>query len=208
MATQKPAKKATQATEKIEKSSGTPKFPYTILPAVLKKLLKEIPKRPRPPKMTRETLKVWGVSASGNSDSAIRVLKKIGLLDESGQPKAEYALFMDPAKGPQVLGGLLGTTYKTLFETSLRPLDSSTEELKTFFNVHSGGAKTQCAFKSRLSRLSLNLRLYLQRTQALKMVTQTSVVRQGAMAITRCRLFGLISISTCPKINLRANMNR
>jgi hypothetical protein len=39
------------------------------------------------------------------------------------------------------LGGLLGTTYKTLFETSLRPLDSSTEELKTFFNVHSGGGE-------------------------------------------------------------------
>jgi hypothetical protein len=36
--------------------SGTPKFPYTTEPKSLRRLLAEIPKRPKPPKVSMDTL--------------------------------------------------------------------------------------------------------------------------------------------------------
>ena len=74
--------------------TGAPVFPYTTEPQALKRLLTEIPKRPKPPKMTMETLKGWNVSSSNNSNTVTGVLKKIGLLDQSGQPTDHYAAFM------------------------------------------------------------------------------------------------------------------
>jgi hypothetical protein len=41
--------------------TGVPKFPYTTLPHALRLLLTEIPKRPKPPKVTMDTLKAWNV---------------------------------------------------------------------------------------------------------------------------------------------------
>ena len=63
-----------------------PKFPYTTEPKALRRLLAEIPKRPKPPKVTRDTLKAWDVSNSHNSSTVINVLKKIGLLGATGEP--------------------------------------------------------------------------------------------------------------------------
>jgi len=141
MASRKTAIKKKTTLDKAERVAGTPKYPYTTVPPVLKKLLQAIPNKPKPPKLTRDTLKVWQVSASNNSDSAIRVLKKLGLIDDSGQPKPEYAEFMDKSKGPAVLGKLLQSTYAQLFSSILNPLESSAEELRSFFNVHSGGGE-------------------------------------------------------------------
>jgi len=122
-------------------------FPYTTEPQALKRLLAEIPKRPKPPKMTMETLKGWNVSSSNNSNTVIGVLKKIGLLDQSGQPPSIYVAFMTPGSGSAVLGQRLRDTYRVLFETHDRP-KRSTEELKTIFNIHSGAAKRLCVCKS------------------------------------------------------------
>ncbi|MGI9072155.1 MAG: DUF5343 domain-containing protein [Bryobacteraceae bacterium] len=121
--------------------TGTPAFPYTTEPQALRRLLAEIPKRPKPPKVTMETLKGWGVSSSNNSNTAIRVLKKIGLLDQSGQPTDHYAAYMRPGTGSAVLGQLLRDTYRVLFENSRSPETAQTEELKTLFNIHSGGGE-------------------------------------------------------------------
>jgi hypothetical protein len=67
------------------------------------------------------------------------VLKKIGLLQESGQPTEYYAAYMTSGTGPAVLGQRLRDTYRVLFENSLAPQSASTEELKNLFNIHSGG---------------------------------------------------------------------
>jgi hypothetical protein len=120
-------------------SSGKPAFPYTTEPKALRRLLAEIPKRPKPPKMTFETLKSWGVSKNTNSKTAIGVLKKIGLLGENAVPNGTYVEFMMTGTGPAVLAERLRATYKALFDNSLAPQTEPDEELKKLFHIHTGG---------------------------------------------------------------------
>ncbi len=139
MAATKVSKKAAKRASSDGPDSGTPAFPYTTEPQALKRLLAEIPKRPKPPKMSMETLKAWGVSNNNNANTAIRVLKKLGLLQESGQPTDHYAEFMRPVAGSAILGQRIREVYRALFESSLAPQSAPTDELKTLFNIHSGG---------------------------------------------------------------------
>lgn len=74
--------------------SGEPKFPYTTEPKALRRLLTEVPKRPKPPRVTMDTLKAWNVSSNNNARTAINVLKKIGLLGQGGEPTNVYVEFM------------------------------------------------------------------------------------------------------------------
>jgi hypothetical protein len=118
MASKKVAKSAVKKRAAAEsRDTGSPAFPYTTEPNALKRLLTEIPKRPKPPKVTMETLKGWNVSSSNNSNTVVRVLKKIGLLQESGQPTDHYAAYMTPGSGSAVLGQRIRETYRVLFET-------------------------------------------------------------------------------------------
>ena len=116
-----------------------PVFPYTTEPKALRRLLAQIPKRPKPPKMTFDTMKSWAVSKNSNSQTAIRVLKKIGLLSDGGVPNDAYVEFMKTGTGPSVLADHLRSTYKVLFDNSLNPQSESDEELKKLFHIHTGG---------------------------------------------------------------------
>jgi hypothetical protein len=120
---------------------GTPVFPYTSEPGALRRLLKEIPNRPKPPKMTRETLKSWNVSSSNNSGTVISVLKRIGLLNDGGTPTDAYAEFMKASNGSAVLAAKVRETYRVLFENSNAPQSESPENLKSMFNIHTGGGE-------------------------------------------------------------------
>jgi len=121
--------------------SGEPKFPYTTEPKALRRLLTEIPKRPKPSKVTMETLKSWNVSNNNNARTAIAVLKKIGLLGSSGEPTEHYVEFMKTGSGPGVLAQRVKDAYQVLFENSLAPQNEKGEELKKLFNIHSGGGQ-------------------------------------------------------------------
>lgn len=120
-------------------STGTPKFPYTATPSALRKLLEEIPKRPRPARISLTTLKTWGVTKQ-NDTSSLRVAKAVGLLTNSAEPTADYNAFMTPGSGPGALGRLLKTTYAKLFESYSEPNKATPEELRSFFNIHGGGS--------------------------------------------------------------------
>jgi|HubBroStandDraft_2_1064218.scaffolds.fasta_scaffold04111_4 hypothetical protein len=119
--------------------SGEPKFPYTTEPKSLRRLLAEIPKRPKPPKVTMDTLKAWDVSKNNNATTAIGVLKKLGLLSQSGEPTNLYVEFMKTGSGPAVLAERIKDTYRVLFENSHAPQSERDEELRKLFNIHSGG---------------------------------------------------------------------
>lgn len=120
--------------------ANQPKYPYTNAASALRKLLAEIPKRPKPPKLTLDVLKTWAATAT-NDASPVRVLKDIGMVGSSGEPLQPYVDFMQPPpKGPRALGGLLKTKYSGLFETSHQP-QKNQEELKTWFNIHGGGGE-------------------------------------------------------------------
>jgi Family of unknown function (DUF5343) len=121
--------------------SVEPKFPYTTEPKTLRRLLTEIPKRPKPPKVTMDTLKAWNVSNNNNARTAINVLKKIGLLGQGGEPTSIYAEFMKKDTGPPVLAERIKDVYKVLFDNSLAPQNDTDEDLKNLFNIHSGGGE-------------------------------------------------------------------
>lgn len=119
---------------------GQPKFPYTTEPQALSRLLTEIPKRPKPSKITMDTLKAWSVSSNNNARTAINVLKRVGLLSAAGEPLDSYLEFMKTGSGPAVLGQKIKEVYGILFENSHSPQTESNEELKKLFHIHSGGA--------------------------------------------------------------------
>lgn len=133
-------KKTTRKSTSTREHSGTPKFPYSTQPNALRKFLKEIPNRPKPPKVNRETLSSWDVTKNSNGASGtISVMKKVGFLDDSGAPTQAYEEFMKPGVGPTVLGQKLRQTYQKFFEASHSPHTDSDETLKNLLNIHSGG---------------------------------------------------------------------
>lgn len=118
---------------------GTPIFPYTTEPKALRRLLAEIPKRPKPPKVDLAKLKAWDVSNNNNARTAINVLKRVGLLNDSGSPNDTYVEFMKTGIGPTVLAGRLREIYRPLFEAAHAPQSEPDEELKKLFHIHTGG---------------------------------------------------------------------
>lgn len=127
--------------------SVDPKFPYTTQPKALRRLLVEIPKRPKPLKVTMDTLKAWDVSSNNNARTAINVLKKIGLLGQGGEPTGVYVEFMKTGSGPGVLAERIKDTYRLLFENSHAPQNETDEELKKLFHIHSGGGEDAMRFQ-------------------------------------------------------------
>jgi Family of unknown function (DUF5343) len=118
---------------------GTPVFPYTTEPKALRRLLAEIPKRPKPPKLDMAKLRAWDVSGNNNARTAINVLKKIGLVKEGGVPTDNYIEFMKTGTGPGVLASRLREVYRPLFEAAHAPQAESDDELKKLFHIHTGG---------------------------------------------------------------------
>jgi len=135
----KPIKNTTLKAKK-ESITSEPKFPYTLTPASLRKLLDLIPNSPKPTKVNKETLQTWGFMNSNDSYN-IRVLKAVGMIDSSNVPTQVYIDFMSPTTGPAALGQEIRKVYSKLFETNNDPAHAPNEDLKRFFNVHSGGAE-------------------------------------------------------------------
>lgn len=115
-----------------------PKFPYTAKPASLRRLLKEIPKKPKTPKFDMDLLRSWGF-ADANDYSMLRVLKAVNLLNDKNEPTELYSRFMSIDEGAKVLGPEIKRVYAPLFQASHTPYTESNEKLRNLFNIHSGG---------------------------------------------------------------------
>jgi hypothetical protein len=122
------------------KSETAPKFPYTTNPASLRRLLKEIPKKPKPPKFDENLLKSWGFSG-GNDYSTLRVLKAVNMLNSKNEPTEIYERFMNLEDGGKALGPEIRSVYKPLFQASHTPYSESNDKLQNLFNIHSGGGE-------------------------------------------------------------------
>src|SRR5713226_7154194 len=85
------------------KTDSRPKFPYTTKPASLRRLLKEIPKKPKPQKFDMGLLRSWGFS-DANDYSMLRVLKAVNLLNDKNEPTELYTRFMNLDEGAKILG--------------------------------------------------------------------------------------------------------
>jgi hypothetical protein len=148
MATKKTAKKAPAKKAKKEEPAPhtEPKFPYTNKPASLRRLLKEIPKKPKPDKFDKNLLQSWGFKDT-NDYSVIRVLKAVGFLNDGNQPTEKYAQFMHPEDAGKALGAEVRRVYAPLFKASHTPHTESAENLKSLFNIHSGGGEATMDFQ-------------------------------------------------------------
>ena len=120
------------------KAGTNPKFPYTTKPASLRRLLKDIPKKPRPPKFDMDLLRSWGFS-DANDYSMLRVLKAVNLLNDKNEPTELYGRFMSIDEGAKVLAPEIKRVYAPLFQASHTPYAESNERLRNLFNIHSGG---------------------------------------------------------------------
>lgn len=132
----------------LAKESSKPKYPYTGSPADLRRLLQLIPTKPKPQKLVTSTANTWGVKSTGVG-TTITVLKDIGLIDASGVPTADYAAYMTAGTGGLALGQKIQERYKDLFELQTEPQNASNEELKNFFNIHSGGSEKTIEYQIR-----------------------------------------------------------
>ncbi len=137
MAKKKVAKKKTRS--KSSESISTPKFPYTTVPNSLRRFLELVPTKPKPTKITGETLKSWGLRNS-NDATILRVIKNVGLLTSTGEPTDQYKQFMMPESGPGILAQGIKNCWAPIFENSHEPHRESDDTLKNYFNVHSGGS--------------------------------------------------------------------
>ena len=136
MATNKKA--AVKASKTKLKSETEPKFPYTTKPSSLRRLLQEIPNKPKPPKFDLPLLKSWGFTDS-NDHSMIRVLRAIGLLGSNNEPTDLYSQYMHLDGGAVALAAPLKRIYEPLFHASHAPYKETIEKLQNLFNIHSGG---------------------------------------------------------------------
>lgn len=138
MATKKRRQPGT--TKKEATPQTQPLFPYTTKPASLRRLLQEIPKKPRPPKFDMAILKSWGFSDQ-NDHSMLRVLKSVNLLNDKNEPTDLYGRFMSIGEGAAVLGPEIKRVYAPMFQASHTPYNESSEKLQNLFNIHSGGGE-------------------------------------------------------------------
>lgn len=128
---------------KNNKHTGTPKFPYTTSPSILRKILKAIPSKPKPDRLTSSTVVSWNAASNtgGNTTTAVGVLKKLALIDPGGMPTPLYVEFMNGVSGAAALGRQIREVYKPLFNSSHDPAREPDADLRNLFNVHSGGGE-------------------------------------------------------------------
>jgi len=122
------------------KAETEPKFPYTTKPSSLRRLLQEIPKKPRPPKFDKNQLRSWGFN-DANDYSVLRVLKAVGLLNSNSEPTDLYAQYMHLENGAAALAEPMKRVYEPLFHAAHAPYKESNDRLQNLFNIHSGGGE-------------------------------------------------------------------
>src|SRR5690242_16607149 len=112
------------ARDKVNSAGGKgetePKFPYCTKPSSLRRLLQDIPNKPKPPKFDKGLLKSWGFT-DANDYSLIRVMKAVGLLDSSNQPTELYTRYMQLDGGSGALAEPVRRLYEPLFHASHTP---------------------------------------------------------------------------------------
>jgi hypothetical protein len=137
--------KISATNQKSEAQTGA-KFPYTSKPASLRRLLKEIPKKPKPAKFNRDLLRSWGFGDT-NDQTMIRVLKAARLINDSNEPMELYTRFMNLNDGAKALGPEIKRIYAPLFQASHAPYREGNETLQNLFNIHSGGGERSLEYQ-------------------------------------------------------------
>lgn len=127
-------------------------IPYMLSVANLHKILDAIQRAGAPEVFHLDFLKDLGF-ASSNDRGAVKLLKYLGMLDDSGRPLAPYREFMDHTKSKQVLAARVRAAFDDLFTADRNANTKTVEALKGWFKTKTGAGdavaqKIASTFKS------------------------------------------------------------
>ena len=111
--------------------------PYMVSVTNTHKILDAIQRAGAPEVFHLDFLKDLGY-ASSNDRGAVKLLKYLGLLDESGRPMAPYREFMDHSKSKKVLAARLRIAFDDLFTADRSANSKSVDNLKGWFKTKTG----------------------------------------------------------------------
>lgn len=186
-------KAAARATD--TKASSEPKFPYVNNTNSLRQFLRDVPQKPKPPKLTIGVLEGWGYTST-NDRPIIATLKKLGFLDGSGVPTSTYESFMHPGTGPQVMASAVREVYSPLFGASHAPYKEDAEHLKRLFNIHSGGSERTLAYQIQTFKALCEFADFNTTASAVPTVDGSAVTSTVAMSV------GAQPASTQPSVRI------
>ena len=111
--------------------------PYMISAKNLPAILDKVQKAGVPDAFGLDFLRDLGYTSS-NDRGVIKVLKYLGMLDDSGRPQASYKEFVDQTKAKAVLAQRLRAAYDDLFRADKEAYNQSPEQLKGWFKTKTG----------------------------------------------------------------------
>lgn len=114
-----------------------PDVPYMVSAANLHKILDAIQRAGAPEVFHLDFLKDLGF-ASSNDRGTVKLLKYLGMLDESGRPLGPYREFMDHTRAKQVLAARMRVAFDDLFTADRSANAKSVESLKGWFKTKTG----------------------------------------------------------------------
>jgi hypothetical protein len=126
--------------------------PYMMSVTNLHKILDAIQKAGAPDAFGLDFLKDLGFSSS-NDRGVVKLLKYLGLIDQSGRPQTSYRDFMDHTKAKAVLAARLRGSFDDLFTADRNANTKTVEQLKGWFKTKTGSGdavaqKMASTFKS------------------------------------------------------------
>lgn len=111
--------------------------PYMVSAKNLPAILDAMQKAGVPEAFGLDFLKDLGYTSS-NDRAVIKVLKYLGMLDDSGRPQTSYRDFVDQTKAKVVLAQRLRTAYDDLFLADKEAHSKGAEQLKGWFKTKTG----------------------------------------------------------------------
>jgi len=111
--------------------------PYMVSAKNLPAILDAVQKAGVPDAFGLDFLKDLGYTSS-NDRAVIKVLKYLGMLDDSGRPQASYREFVDHTKAKGVLAQRLRAAYDDLFLADKEAHSKGAEQLKGWFKTKTG----------------------------------------------------------------------
>lgn len=112
-------------------------IPYLVSVTNLHKILDAIQRAGAPDVFHLDFLKDLGFSSS-NDRGAVKLLKYLGMLDESGRPQSSYREFMDHTKAKKVLANRMRIAFDDLFTADRNANTKQAESLKGWFKTKTG----------------------------------------------------------------------
>ncbi|GAB2880135.1 hypothetical protein GCM10027046_05200 [Uliginosibacterium flavum] len=112
-------------------------IPYMLSVSNLHRILDAIQRAGAPEVFHLDFLRDLGFKGS-NDRGAVKILKYLGMLDESGRPLAPYREFMDHNKAKRVLASRIKVAFDDLFTADRNANTKSVEHLKGWFKTKTG----------------------------------------------------------------------